>query len=60
MALAVAVLLSLAVLAALSGFAGLVLGAEVLAKALLTTFVLLFVAAVLMSFVSRAGADTAP
>jgi uncharacterized membrane protein YtjA (UPF0391 family) len=60
MAAAVAILLFVAVMAAIFGFAGLVVGAVAIAKALFSLFLLLFLTVLVMSLVVRSGADTVP
>jgi uncharacterized membrane protein YtjA (UPF0391 family) len=60
MVAAVGILLFVAVMAAIFGFTGLVLGAVVIAKALFGVFLLLFLAVFVMSLIVRSGPDTVP
>jgi uncharacterized membrane protein YtjA (UPF0391 family) len=53
-------LLAIGVLAALSGFTGLALGAPALAKVLFSVFLIIFLAVLVVSSVSENGRETAP
>jgi uncharacterized membrane protein YtjA (UPF0391 family) len=53
-------LLAIGVLAAVSGFTGLALGAPALAKVLFSVFLVIFLAVLVVSSVSENGRETAP